>query len=67
MWLLSGLRETNPSDPIIRLTSKSRRRKFAKSATRRESLMGIQRTDIPFKYADYKTLAATTDERHELR
>jgi len=28
--------------------------------------VGISRPDIPFTYEDYKTLAASTDERHEL-
>jgi len=28
--------------------------------------VGISRPDIPFTYEDYKTLSASTDERHEL-
>jgi Uma2 family endonuclease len=28
--------------------------------------MGVSRADIPFTYDDYKTLSASTDERHEL-
>lgn len=28
--------------------------------------MGITRPDVPFTYDDYKTLAASSDERHEL-